>query len=73
MNLLEFDIQDYFDDSDSFSTADGLSIAFASTRELDPAYASLELYSPNGVLTQTLARNSLSLSYKAYTLALLPN
>ena len=42
MNLLSFDIQDYFDDNDSFSTKDGLSIAFASTRgELDPAYASL--------------------------------
>ena len=41
MNLLAFDIQDYFDESDSISTADGLSIAFASYKELDPNYASL--------------------------------
>ena len=37
MNLLAFDIQDYFDDSDSISTEDGLSIAFASNQEMDPA------------------------------------
>ena len=41
MNLLAFDIRDYFDDSDSFSTKDGLSIAFTSSDELDPAYASI--------------------------------
>ena len=41
MNLLAFYIQDYLDDNNEFLTADGLSIAFASTMELDPTYASL--------------------------------
>ena len=44
MHLVEFNMKNYFDGTEYFTSADGLNIAFASNGKIDPTYATLEAF-----------------------------